>query len=346
MAKLMFTTVYDDVLSKIETMTRDNVDRDALINIKHIKVKNTIIDKKFGNVDISLINETLFSQYSKSATSLEVQKNLANQILVQMVLLTAQDIMIYRILLSHYINYQQNGIATITLDKIHNEYRGKTFMYKKGAERYDRETLQAYIKTFKKLRMLTINIRFSESKLNSFKSFKDKDKTFFQHKMLIFHNQITTDNVSDVEIKYSLGDFGTYLCNSRQYGQLLPNEMYQLRFNQIDTFNLAVYIARMIVINRRTRKEITIYVSTLLSRINKYDMKGYSTSYTYLKYLEELEPVKRNKKIKHIEEQLNIILDMLVKEHRIKKYEYIGKFNYKFIKAEDLALKIYLNKQR
>ena len=36
MVKLMFTTVYDDVLSKIETMTRDNVDRDALRNIKHI----------------------------------------------------------------------------------------------------------------------------------------------------------------------------------------------------------------------------------------------------------------------------------------------------------------------
>ncbi|MGM9875675.1 MAG: hypothetical protein ACI310_00400 [Bacilli bacterium] len=346
MAKLMFTTVYDNVLSKIETMTRDNVDIDTFRNIKHIKVKDKIIDKKYGVVDISLINENLFSQYSKSITTLEATRNLANQILVQMVLLTAQDIMIYRILLSHYINYQQNGIATITLDKIHNEYRGKTFMYKKGSERYDRETLQAYIRSFRKLRMLTINIRFSESKLKSFKSFKDKDKTFFQHKMLIFHNQISIANVSDVEIKYSLGDFGTYICNSRQYGQLLPQEMYQLRFNQIDTFNLAMYIARMIVINRRCRKEITIYVGTLLSRINKYDMKGYSTSYTYLKYLEDLEPVKRNKKIKHIEEQLNIILDMLVKEHRIKKYEYIGKFNYKFIKAEELALKIYLNKQR
>ena len=75
----------------------------------------------------------------------------------------------------------------------------------------------------------------------------------------------------------------------------------------------------MIVINRRTRKELTIYVSTLLSQINNYDMKGYSISYTYLKYLEDLEPVKRNKKIKHIEEQLNISLDMLVKKYRIKK---------------------------
>lgn len=53
-----------------------------------------------------------------------------------------------------------------------------------------------------------------------------------------------------------------------------------------------------------------------------------------------------NKLWKIIEEQLNIILDMLVKEHRIKKYEFIGKFNYKFIKAEELVLKIYFNKYR
>lgn len=353
MAKLMFTTVYDDVLSKIETMTRSNFDNEAYRISKFIRVKNQIIDQKYGCVDILLTNETIVAEYNrmleqsgKTNLTFKEKQNLVNQMLFTGVLFTAQDIMIYRILLSHYINYQQNGIATITLDMIHNEYRGKTFMYKKDQGRYDKETLQAYINTFRKLMTLTINIRFSQSKLKSFKSFKDKDKTFFQHKMLIFHSQINSANVSEIEIRYSLGDFGTYICNSRQYGQLLPKELYQLRFNQIDTFNLAVYIARMIIINRRYRKEITIYVSTLLSRINKYDMKGYSTSLTYLKYLEALEPVKRNKKIKHIEEQLNLILDILVKEQKIKKYEYIGKFNYKFIRAEELALKMYLTKQR
>lgn len=353
MAKMMFTTVYDDVLSKIETMTRSNFDNDAYRNSKHIKVKKQIIDQKYGNVDIFLTNETIVGEYNrmlvqngKTALTNDERISLVNEMLVKGVLFTAQDIMIYRILLSHYINYQQNGVATITLDKIHNEYRGKTFMYKKGAERYDKETLQAYINTFRKLMTLTINIRFSQSKLKSFKSFKDKDKTFFHHKLLIFHSPVNATNISEIEFKYSLGDFGTYLCNSRQYGQLIPQEMYQLRFNQIDTFNLGVYIARMIVINRRYRKEITIYVSTLLSRINKYDMKGYSTSLTYLKYIEQLEPVKRNKKIKHIQEQLNYILDLLVKDHIIKKYEYIGKFNYKFIRDEELTLKIYLNKQR
>ena len=102
----------------------------------------------------------------------------------------------------------------------------------------------------------------------------------------------------------------------------------------------------MIVINRRNRNEITIHVSTLLSRINKYNMKGYSISLTYLEYLTQLDPIKRNKKIKHIQEQLNRILTTLAEENRIKKYEYIGKFTYKFIKQEELAIKLYFNKHR
>ena len=33
-------------------------------------------------------------------------------------LFSSQDVIVYRILLSHYINNQVNGIATITLDEI------------------------------------------------------------------------------------------------------------------------------------------------------------------------------------------------------------------------------------
>lgn len=95
----------------------------------------------------------------------------------------------------------------------------------------------------------------------------------------------------------------------------------------------------MIVINKLSRKDVTIYISTILSRIIKYDKYGFSQSGTYLEYLKSLEPVKRNKKIKYIEKQLNYILGLLVNNKKISKYKYIGKFNYKFIKDEELAVK-------
>lgn len=70
-------------------------------------------------------------------------------------------------------------------------------------------------------------------------------------------------------------------------------------------------------------------------------MKGYSKSYTYLKYLERLELVKINKKIKDIEEQLHLILDMFVKKHKNKKYEHTGKFSYKFIKTGTIITRLW-----
>ena len=41
-----------------------------------------------------------------------------------------------------------------------------------------------------------------------------------------------------------------------------------------------------------------------------------------------------------------MILTILAEEKKIKKYEYIGKFTYKFIKQEELAIKLYFNKHR
>lgn len=354
MKKIIYTTVYDAILSKLETMTRNRFDDDEFRNSKSIRVKDTIIDKKYGYVDIYVENQYILkmahnqlvkSERTTPLSKLEMQR-FVNSVLMNGILFTAQDIMIYRILISHFINYQQDGIATITLDMIHSQYRGKNYVYKSGVDRFDKQTLRAYINVFNKLSTLELTIRFGESKLKSFKYLQEKDRCFFKQKLLTFCSNININNISTAEIKYSLGDFGTYICTSKQYGQFLPPVFYQLRFNQIDTFNMAVYISRMIVINRRKRDSIIIHIGTLLSRINKYDIKGYNISFTYIDYLANIDPVKRNKKIKHIQEQLNFVLNVLVEENKIKKYEYLGKFNYSFIKHEELAIKLYFNKHR
>ncbi len=354
MEKIIYTTVYDAVLRKLETMTRRRFDDDEFRNCKSIRVKDTIIDKKYGHVDIYAENQYIlkkaYNQLAKSGktaplSKLEMQR-FVNSVLINGILFTAQDIVIYRILISHFINYQQDGVATITLDMIHSKYRGKNYAYKSGVDRFDKQTLKAYINVFNKLSTLELTINFGESKLKSFKYLQEKGRYFFKQKLLTFCSDINVNNISTAEIKYSLGDFGTYICTSKQYGQFLPSVFYQLRFNQIDTFNMAVYISRMIVINRRKRDSVTIHISTLLSRINKYDTKGYNISFTYIDYLANIDPVKRNKKIKHIQEQLDYILNTLVEETKIKKYEYLGKFNYNFIKHEELAVKLYFNKHR
>lgn len=348
MSRLIYTTIYEDILSKIETATLKDIDLKRL-KVGIIGFRIELSDKKYGNLIIMIRNEDfqklVMEKYMAEKKPEEmtdnVKRTMCEQILYYGSIFSAQDIIIYRILLSHYINTQVNGYATITVDEIHNVYRGKAFMYKPGKEKYDKETLLAYHKSLNKLSNIEILIQFGESKRKSFKHYIYDGKYNFFHKMLILKDEKALKDILNNKIEYSLGEFGKYIMDSKQYGQVTPSELYKVRFNQIDTFNMGMYITRMIFLNRRGRTSLSIYVSTLLSRINKYDRKGITTSYTYLEYISSLkDSVKRNKKIKYINKQLDYILDLLVKEEKIKKYSYHGKFNYKFIRDEELYIKI------
>lgn len=250
-------------------------------------------------------------------------------------------------MLSHYINYQVNGVASISLDTIHLEYRNKDFL-RSDDEKYDSQTLSVYIECIHKLRTLQLVIQFGNSNLKSFKSFVRNNISFFNQPLVQLMNEnITVEELKNgAEIQYSLGRFDDYLVQSRQYGQILPAEVFGLRFNQINTFNIAVYLGKLVFINRKYKKTYKVSVSTLLTRFNKYAKNGYSTSINYLDYLTHLDPTKRTKKVKLINEQLNYLLDLLIKNESIVKYEYNNKFLYKYIKDEELILTIYLKKHR
>lgn len=282
---------------------------------------------------------------SNSNLSEEQQKLFYRLVILKHLLFTAQDIILYRILLSHYINNQVNGVATISLDIIHKGYRDKTFRYEKGKKKYNDDTFQAYINTLNKLMNIKAIINFTDSNLKIAKYYKSNEEYDISSPLLQISNGITRDNIDTVEIKYSLGKIGDYFVNSKQYGQLVPKEIYSLRFNQIDTFNIAIYVARMIIINKRWKKNINIYVSTILARTMKYNIKGYTSTLSYVKYLETLEAIKRNKKSKHIEEQLNYILELCKEKEIITDYKYTGKFQYKYIRDGELYVTILIGKK-
>lgn len=348
MTRLITTTIYDEVLHKIETLDRNNIDNVALFNSRILKATTTFKDSNGGVMKITLINDKSLAigmeQLDIANLSKEQQMLFCRLMIQKHLLFTAQDIILYRILLNHYINNQVDGVATISLDTIHKEYRGKAFRYEKG-KKYDDDTFQAYINTLNKLISTTVIFNFDESNLKVARYYKFNEEYNISSQLLQISKGITGDNIDTTKFSYTLGKIGDYFVNSKQYGQLLPKEIYSLRFNQIDTFNIAIYVARMIVINKRWRKNINIYVSTLLSRIMKYNIKGYSTSLTYMQYLSTLDGVKRNKKIKQIEEQLNYVLTLLKEKNIITDYKYTGKFQYKHIRDEELYITILVGKK-
>lgn len=350
MTKVMITTIYDEVLHKIETLAPSNIDGEVLFNTRILKATTIFKDRQNGIMRIILINnksvQREIEQLSNNNLSKEEQALFYRLVIQKHMLFTAQDIIIYRILLSHYINNQVNGIATISLDTIHKEYRGKSFKYEKGEKKYDEDTLQAYINTFNKLMNINVIIDFTESKLKVVKYYEENEINNIASQLLQISRGITRDNIATTEFNYTLGKIGDFFVNSRQYGQLVPAEIYSLRLNQIDTFNIAIYIARMIIINKHWKKSINIFVSTVLARIMKYNIKGYNTSFTYAQYLSSLDDVKRNKKIKYIEKQLNYILELFKEKEIITDYKYTGKFQYRYIRDGELYVTILIGKNK
>ena len=349
MEKIIFTTVYDEVLHKIETIGFSNIDLKYAYSTGVIKGVILFEDRRGGSLQITLTNlESLIEEKRKFCNVLDTQEKILafiKSVIQKHVMLTAQDIMIYRILLAHYINNQENGCAVISLDKIHKIYRGKAISYGKNNEKYDKETLQAYSTTLAKLCSITVSLNFGESNLKVAKQFSNNEINCISGKLLGVTRNVNPQNIATTEFGYTLGKVGEYFIKSNQYGQFLPREIYSLRFNQIDTFNMSVYIAKMIVINRCKKKEITIHVSTLLNRIMKYDKKGYCTGQTYMNYLSKLDSVKRNKKLKYIEKQLNYILELLKSKESIERYKYNLNFMYKYIKDGELSVQIVVGKK-
>lgn len=356
MKKLIFTTVYNDILNNIERLGLDDVDKQALQQSKVVRLKSVIQDKDGGKVEIFISSDENIKRLQEDfaikkkerlgSFTQEEQQQINENILSKSLLFTAHDIIIYRILLSHYINTQSNGVATITLDTIHSLYRDKDFL-RSGYEKYDSQTLSAYIECITKLKRMNLIIQFGSSNLCSFKTYIKDKITFFNQSLIpsITSNLSLEDLKNGKAIEYSLGKFGDYIIHSRQYGQILPPDVFGVRFNQIDIFNIAVYLGKLVFINRLYKKVYKINVYTLLTRFNKYDKNGVSLSKNYLSYLTTLDAVARTKKIKLLNEHINYVLDLLVKDGSVVKYEYNNKFLYKYIKDDELMLTIHLKKR-
>lgn len=349
MSRFMITTVYDEVLHKIETISANDIEEQVLLVANILKATIIFRDSHKGSLKITVVNDKGARTEREKLGNIQLTKKqevlLLRQSVQKHLLFTAQDIILYRILLSHYINNQVNGVTTITLDEIHKTYRGKSFSYKKGHDKYDRETLLAYVRSIIKLSNIKVILDFSTSNLTVAKHYKYSEKPQIWSYLLEIGKDIHLSNITTAKISYALGSVGEYFLTTKQYGQLLPKEIYSLRFNKIDEFNMAIYIARMLVINKRWKKDVTISVSTLLSRIMKYNTKGYNVLLNHLQYLEKIDSVKRAKKIKQIQKQLDEILILFKQKEIIVDYKYVGKFQYKSIRDNELMVVIQMVKK-
>lgn len=347
MNRTTILTSYEDILGKIEGLRYIDFDDKSYKNTNIISVRKIIDESKGGKVSISLYNDDLqrkLPEYlKKHGASIDTKEKLLSFlrfVLSSHVLLSAHDIIIYRILLSNYMQHNTKGVATITLDDIHKKYRGKSFMYKGGKERFSDETLKAYITSLVKLSHINVHISFADSSSKTFVAYKNDETYYFKHPLLQIKSTLSVECLTNEPITYSLGKFGEYLSRFRHYGAHVPIKLYQINFNQIDILTMALYIGKMMFINRRGKKFYRLYISTLLSNIIKYNSKGISTGITYYDYLRSQNANTRTKKLKQLEKQLTFVFDTMIEDEKITNYKLSNKMTYKNIIDNELYVKI------
>ncbi len=175
--------------------------------------------------------------------------------------LTAQEILIYSLLLHKCIesNYHKETITYKELQELRNKRTG-------NKETLDKTTYNAFNTAFRGLCNKYVDYDLMESRTNSKISHR-KDS----HPLVIVSNnkKVGTNKL----ISYSLGPFGKTLIESRRYSTLVPNKYFQVSFKEIMKYELALYVCKILYIERRKKKDsITIKLPSIMKNINKYQI--------------------------------------------------------------------------
>ncbi len=323
--------VYDDLLYELERLNMFTTTGSSSVELKKdIQCKNN------GVINISLSSPTMVSQIIKKIEEEPSNKDKWLHKLYDTIPFASNDIIVYRILLINYILYSENGVASITLKELHSEYRNKAFLYTK--EKIDKTTISKYMAAIVKLQNRMVYINFADSKKELFTRYINNNIYSFRHNLLI----VSSWSPNDINFKicYSLGAFGEYLKVSQHYNSMFTKNIVRLNLNQINTYNMAVYICRMIFINKRGRSSYKLNIKLILERNIRYDTEGNSKRISLLSYLVALDTKKRVKFMKIIEKNILFILNELKSNKKIKDYKIIGLFKYKYLVDDELKIEI------
>ncbi len=252
---LEFHSCYDELLSKLFLMTYELR-----------STKNSSIDNKSGTT-VGLISKKPIvtervvehnSYYFLEHNFYEGKTRIYNNVYD----LSAQEMIIYSLLLSKCIEEknEEQVISYKEIQHMRNKRVGKSKLL-------DDTTLKAYDKAFLGLCKKQIYYDLGDT--------REKYKITYRssrHPLLIVHDVKVLCN-GDKIIKYSLGPFGKTLIESKRYSNLVPRKYFQLNFNETMTYQIALYVCKILFIERRKRKTtVTITLNSIMKNINKFMM--------------------------------------------------------------------------
>lgn len=259
-------TIHDELISNL-----------ILLNSKNI-VYNDGLPSKVATIQGKRANISLVVGLSNKYNNLikrkkhkkDISEKEYNDFLQNNYSLTSQEIVVYLILLHHYIVSNQEN-AIITVKQINKYYRQiKTI----NDYLYD-----SYIKAIQGLNTKRVAYYIKKKYVNNHKLTGFKDN----HKLLNIVNGTKLNN--DFRFEYNLGSLGKIIRDSKNYSTIVPKGIYSCKYSNINYLLVFLYISRMIYINRNQRKikqpikRITL--KKIFENICKYNKQGVNMCITY-----------------------------------------------------------------
>lgn len=261
-------TVHDELVSNLILLNCNNI-------VYNDNLPSKVATIKGKRVDISLV-ATSDDKYKKFIKKkLSDNKNLEiteydDEVLKNNYSLSSREIIVYLVLLHHYIVSQQDN-AVITVRQINKYYRQIRSM---NDYLYD-----SYIRAIQRLNQKQVFYHIKKKYVGNRKLTNFKDT----HKLLnIINATILKD---DFRFEYNLGSLGKIIRDSKNYSTIVPNGIYSCKYSNINYLLIFLYLSRMIYINRNQRKSQQsvkrISLRTICENICKYDRNGYNMNITY-----------------------------------------------------------------
>lgn len=261
-------TVHDELVSNLILMNCNNI-------IYYDGYPSKIATIKGKRVDISLIltKEDKYKHYIsklKERRRTESITKSEDEILKNNYSLSSSEIVVYLILLHHYITSDSEN-ATITIKEINRDYRQfKTI----NDYMYDR-----YIRAIQLLNRKKVYYRIKKKYVNNQRLVNYSDS----HRLINIVGVVPLKK--DHRFIYNLGTLGKIIRDSRNYSTIVPKSIYSCKYANINYLLVFLYLSRIIFINRNQRNKVMpikrISLRTICRNICKYNRQGYNMNITY-----------------------------------------------------------------
>lgn len=227
-------------------------------------------------------------------------------------LLTTQELFLIMILLDHYKKNDGLGVP-ISFRDIQVNYRNKRL----GKSHYlPRRDYVAYVRALNGLQDKWINLDVKQRKRYHIK------KTKYDNNPLLRLHASRVEG-GNIVFEYALGEFGDVLLQSKRFSDIIPIDIIRLSYQQITAVYLALYLSRLIFINKRKKNHtFTITVNSLIENVMIHKKNGMNTGKTLNEIL--LDDISNKYTyITTFKKHLSYVLNLFIRDGVIQTYKVI-----------------------